>query len=50
MANDWDEYAIAEFANVVGGGTPSTADADSFGGDIPWITPKDLSNLGLTQN
>lgn len=28
----------------MGGGTPSTKDLNNFGGDIPWITPKDLSN------
>ena len=30
-------------AEVVGGGTPKTHRADSFGGDISWITPADLS-------
>jgi len=30
-------------AEVVGGGTPKTNRADYFGGDIPWITPADLS-------
>ncbi len=44
MASDWKEFAIEEFADVVGGGTPSTSDEQNFGGDIPWITPKDLSN------
>ncbi|GAB4453743.1 MAG: restriction endonuclease subunit S [Anaerolineales bacterium] len=44
MASDWNELAVQEFADVVGGGTPSTNDEQNFGGDIPWITPKDLSN------
>jgi type I restriction enzyme S subunit len=30
-------------AEVIGGGTPKTHRADYFGGDIPWITPADLS-------
>jgi type I restriction enzyme S subunit len=30
-------------AEVIGGGTPKTNRADYFGGDIPWITPADLS-------
>ena len=35
-------------ANVIGGGTPRTSDPSNFeGGDIPWITPADLS--GYTQ-
>jgi type I restriction enzyme S subunit len=30
----------------VGGGTPSTKRAEFFDGDIPWLTPKDLSGYG----
>ena len=29
---------------VINGGTPSTANPNYWNGDIPWITPKDLSN------
>jgi type I restriction enzyme S subunit len=47
MVSEWRELAVEEFADVVGGGTPSTADEQNFGGDIPWITPKDLSNYGF---
>lgn len=36
-------YPIEEVAEIIGGGTPSTKDESNFGGDIPWITPKDLS-------
>ena len=39
----WSEVAIGEIADVVGGGTPSTKQADNFDGEIPWLTPKDLS-------
>lgn len=35
---------MGEIAEVVGGGTPRTSDPTNFeGGDIPWITPADLS-------
>lgn len=44
MNPDWKTYKVSEFADVFNGGTPSTSDASNFGGDIPWITPKDLSN------
>ena len=44
MTNEWTEYTVDDFADVIGGGTPSTADENNFGGDIAWITPKDLSN------
>ena len=41
--NGWREYSIGEIAEVVGGGTPSTKVPENFDGDIPWLTPKDLS-------
>ena len=35
---------MGEIADVVGGGTPRTNDSTNFeGGDIPWLTPADLS-------
>jgi type I restriction enzyme S subunit len=35
---------MGEIADVVGGGTPKTADPANYdGGKIPWITPADLS-------
>ncbi len=35
---------IGDIAEIIGGGTPSTKNEENFGGDIAWITPKDLSN------
>jgi type I restriction enzyme S subunit len=43
MAGEWREYRIGEIADIVGGSTPSTSDPSNFNGDIPWLTPKDLS-------
>ncbi len=43
MVVEWQELPIDNVADVVGGGTPSTKDESNFNGDIPWITPKDLS-------
>jgi len=35
---------MGEISEVVGGGTPRTTDPTNFeGGDVPWITPADLS-------
>lgn len=39
----WAWATMSDMAEVVGGGTPSTTDTSNFGGDIPWITPADLS-------
>lgn len=44
MKSNWTEYSVETFAEVYGGGTPSTSNDSFFGGEIPWITPKDLSN------
>lgn len=43
----WDKVRVEEFANVIGGGTPSTSNASLWDGDVPWITPKDLSGYQL---
>lgn len=41
----WRVGSLDDLGQIVGGSTPSTANADYFGRDmIPWITPKDLSN------
>ena len=39
----WPLVEIGDVAEVVGGGTPSTRNAGYFDGDVPWLTPKDLS-------
>lgn len=41
---NWKEYKIEEIADVVGGGTPSTKVPQYYGGNIHWLTPKDLTN------
>ena len=40
----WEKHKIGDLGNVIGGATPSTKDEDNYNGEIPWITPKDLSN------
>jgi type I restriction enzyme, S subunit len=40
----WEEKYIGEIAEVIGGGTPKTNNSEFWEGNIPWITPKDLSN------
>ena len=41
----WKKYKLSEIGTVVGGATPSTTVERFYGGDIPWLTPKDLSNF-----
>ncbi|MER6574151.1 restriction endonuclease subunit S [Nonomuraea sp. NPDC001023] len=38
----WLEVPIGDVAHFVGGGTPTRSNPDYYGGDIPWITPKDM--------
>ena len=45
MASEWKECTLSELGEIVGGATPSTKDESNYGGDIAWITPKDLSTL-----
>lgn len=40
----WKECTLSDLGTVVGGATPSTKDESNYeNGNIPWITPKDLS-------
>lgn len=41
--NRWITKKIADIADVVAGGTPSTNNSEFWNGDIGWITPADLS-------
>src|SRR4051812_8922599 len=43
IPDTWRWSTMGEVAEVVGGGTPSTDRPEYYGGDIPWITPADLS-------
>lgn len=40
----WSHTTIERYANIQNGATPSTSDEANYGGDIVWITPKDLSD------
>ena len=40
----WNAKRIDEITIVYNGATPSTTEEDNYGGDIIWITPKDLSS------
>lgn len=40
---DWAEAKLGDVAEVIGGGTPKTSTPEYWGGEIPWLTPKDLT-------
>jgi type I restriction enzyme S subunit len=41
----WEKLKIEEIGLLTSGGTPSTGNPAYWNGEIPWITPKDLSNF-----
>jgi len=43
LPRGWVWTTLGEVGVVSSGGTPSTADPANFDGDIPWLTPADLS-------
>jgi len=41
----WPLVMIKNHARVVSGGTPKSSVPDFWGGDVAWVTPKDLADL-----
>jgi len=45
MNKFWENTKIGSIGTIVSGGTPSTKITDNWNGDIPWITPSELTAL-----
>ena len=46
VPENWLWTRLGQITQVVGGGTPSTSHLEYYDeGNIPWITPADLSNF-----
>ena len=45
LPEGWEWKKLGEIGEICSGGTPSTRDETNFDGNIPWITPADLSNF-----
>lgn len=43
VSMEWKEVTLGEIGTIVGGATPSTKNTSFYDGNIPWLTPKDLS-------
>mgnify|MGYP001940759011 CR=1 FL=1 len=41
--SDWKEVKVKDVATIVSGATPKSAVKEYWNGNIPWLTPKDLS-------
>lgn len=48
----WHVEKLKFFANFVGGGTPSKDEPCYWGGDFPWVSPKDMKRplIGATED
>ena len=44
IPTSWKTVVVDDVAEVFNGATPSTGDEQNYGGDVVWITPKDLSD------
>jgi type I restriction enzyme S subunit len=42
VPDGWDDWRVSDFGQVVTGKTPSTKEADNYGGDIPFIKTPDM--------
>ena len=45
MTATWVRTTLGEIAEIVSGATPKTSEGEYWGGDVPWVTPKELSSL-----
>ncbi len=45
---EWKKVKIQDIAAVVGGGTPKTSVNNYWNGNIPWLTPRDLTGYAET--
>jgi len=48
VPKDWEVKKLGEIGKLVGGGTPSTKNAEYWRGDIPWISSSDLIENSIT--
>jgi type I restriction enzyme S subunit len=46
--SSWPRNRIKHKCQFVGGGTPDTGQAGYWGGDIPWVSPKDMKTSEIT--
>ena len=42
--NAWEQRKLSELADIVGGGTPSTAISEYWDGDIDWYAPAEIAD------
>lgn len=48
--SSWPTIPLSEAGEIVGGGTPSKANADFWEGDIPWVSPKEMKRWRIGES
>lgn len=43
-SNKFSKWAISDFVEIIGGGTPKTSISEYWNGSIPWLSVKDFGN------
>jgi type I restriction enzyme, S subunit len=49
LPNSWQVKKIRYLTTVIGGGTPDKSKPEFWGGDIPWVSPKDMKKPEIFQ-
>lgn len=47
---EWESKKLKEIADIIGGGTPSTANSANWDGDINWFTPTEIGHTKYVAN
>lgn len=47
LPKGWEYRELGDLVRIVSGGTPARSNAEYWGGDMPWITAKDLKEFDL---
>jgi len=50
MREDWSYHRLEEVVDFRGGGTPSKRNKTFWGGEIPWVSPKDMKVREITSS
>src|SRR5262249_49899913 len=48
LPEGWARVRLADLGEFCGGATPSTGRPDYWGGEIPWVSPKDMKAPHIT--
>ena len=48
LPESWGEIALGEFCDIISGGTPRKSVSEYWGGNIPWVSGKDLKTPSLS--